>query len=128
MTTTNKILYGIFGAGAVLYGVLTLIFPAWLVKEGSSSTLLSHLLREEGAAAVFIGLMFLWCIPNYERRRSVHYFLMVLALLMAAIHWFDFFAGHSGWLSPLYNSVPFLVLLVMAVMSRRLSSLSGSVV
>jgi hypothetical protein len=62
--------------------------------------------------------MAFWCIFNYERRRSVHYFLMVLTFLLAAIHWGDYFAGHLGWMSPLYNSVPFLVLSLMAVLCR----------
>jgi len=43
---------------------------------------------------------------------------MIFAFLLAAIHWFDYFAGNLGWLSPLYNSVPFVVLSIMAVLSR----------
>ena len=121
--TTNKIIYAVFGAVAVLYGVATLVNPAVLVSEATTFPL-SHVMREEGASAIFVGLMFLWCIPNYAGRRSVHYFLMLFALLLAAIHWFDFFAGRIGWLSPLYNSVPFVVLLVMAALSRRLTATS----
>jgi len=41
-----------------------------------------------------------------------------LALLLAAIHWFDHFAGYIGWSGPLSNSVPFLVLSGMAILSR----------
>lgn len=33
----------------------------------------------------------------------MHYFLMAFAFLIAAIHWFDYFAGHLP-MSPLYNS------------------------
>jgi hypothetical protein len=62
--------------------------------------------------------MSLWCIFNYERRRSVHYFLMVFAFLLAAIHWHDHLAGPLPWLSPINNSVPFVVLLIMAVIGR----------
>jgi hypothetical protein len=121
----NKIIYAVFGAVALLYGLGTLVNPALLVPEARAFPL-SHIMREEGAAAIFVGLMFLWCIPNYLRRQSVHYFLMLFTLLLAAIHWFDFFAGRIGWLSPLYNSVPFLVLLVMAALSRRLTGANGS--
>ncbi len=48
----------------------------------------------------------------------MHYFLVVFALLLAVIHWHDYFAGHLPWMSPLYNTVPFVVLLTMAVLSR----------
>ncbi len=126
MATVNKILYGIFGVAALLYGIVTLVAPAALMSEAARSFPLTHIMREQGAAGVFIGLMFFWCIPNYERRRGVHYLLMVFAFLLAAIHWFDFFAGHLRWLSPLYNSVPFAVLLLMAALSRRLGGSSDS--
>ena len=126
MATANKIIYAIFGAGALLYGFVTLFAPAALMSDAAHSFHLAHIMREEGAAGIFIGLMAFWCIPNYERRRSVHYFLMVFTFLLAAIHWFDFFAGNLRWLSPLYNSVPFTVLLVMAVLSRGRASSSDS--
>ena len=121
MKTVNKVVYGIFGALALLYGIAALISPALVAGNSARSFPLSHLIREQGAAGVFIGLMALWCVVNYERRRSVHYFLMAFAFLLAAIHWFDYFTGHIGWMSPIYNSVPFTILLVMAVLSPRIS-------
>lgn len=118
MKKVNSVIYGLFGSLAILHGVVTLVSPSVLVSEAAQSFHLAHNLKEQGAAAIFIGLMALWCIFNYERRRSVHYGLMVFAFLLAAIHWSDYFAGHLPWISPLYNSVPFLVLLAMAVFSR----------
>jgi len=112
------IIYGLFGTGAIVYGVVTLLSPTVLVSEAAQSFHLTHILREQGAASIFIGLMAFWCIFNYERKKSVHYGLMVLTLLLAAIHWWDHFAGHLGWMSPLYNSVPFAVLLAMAALDR----------
>jgi len=63
--------------------------------------------------AIFIGCMLLWCVFNYERRRPVHYFLIVFAFLLAAIHWSDYLSGHLNWMSPLYNTAPVILLLVM---------------
>lgn len=122
MKKINSVIYGLFGAGAILYGATALLFPAALLSGAAQSVGLAHILREQGAAGVFIGLMAFWCIFNYERRRGVHYCLMVFAFLLAAIHWFYYFAGHLPWMSPLYNSVPFLVLLIMAVFSRTRES------
>ena len=119
MKKANSVIYGVFGAASIAYGVVNLLFPAFMVREAGSSFVLSHILREQAAAAIFVGLMFLWCILNYERRGKVHCFLMVFALLLAAIHWVDYFSGHLNWMSPLYNTVPLMVLALMALLSRR---------
>src|SRR5262249_14425504 len=52
----NSVIYGILGAGAIAYGVVNLLFPAFMVREAGSSFVLSHILREQAAAAIFIGL------------------------------------------------------------------------
>ena len=118
MKKMNQIIYGVFGIGAILFGVLALLFQGALLSEAHRLFPTTHIFREEGAAAIFVGLMSLWCIFNYERRTSVHYFLIVFAFLIAAIHWADYLAGYLPWMSPLYNSVPFIVLTAMAVLSR----------
>jgi hypothetical protein len=48
----------------------------------------------------------------------VHYFLIGFAFLLAAIHWFDYLNGHLNWISPLYNTVPFIVFLLMLIPAR----------
>jgi len=118
MKKTNSVIYGLFGAGAILYGAAALLFPAVLESNAAQSFRFAHILREQGAAAIFIGLMAFWCVFDYERRTGVHCCLMVFTFLLAAIHWCDYFAGHLSWMSPLYNSVPFLVLLTMAALDR----------
>jgi hypothetical protein len=115
----NSVIYGILGVGAIAYGVVNLLFPSFMVAEAGQSFHVSHILREQGAAAIFIGLMSLWCILNYERRRPVHHFLIVFAFLIAAIHWFDYLTGHLPWMSPLYNTVPLIVLASMALIARK---------
>ena len=122
MKKVNQIIYGVFGVGAILYGVAALLFQGVLLSEARRSFPMTHVFREEGAAAIFIGLMSLWCIFNYERRAGVHHFLTVFAFLIAAIHWWDYIGGHLPWMSPLYNTVPFLVLSIMAVLSRSRES------
>jgi uncharacterized membrane protein len=118
MKKTNQIIYAVFGVGAILFGVVALLFQGALLSEARRTFPMTHVFREEGAAAIFVGLMSLWCIFNYERRAAVHYFLMVFASLIAAIHWFDYFAGDLPWISPLYNTVPLIVLSLMLVLDR----------
>jgi len=113
MRRVNRIIYSVMGAFAIIYGVANLFFPSSLVKEAARSFPLSHVMREQAAMAIFIGCMFLWCVFNYARRAVVHYFLMVFAFLLAAIHWFDYLSGHLNWISPLYNTAPLVLLLLM---------------
>jgi hypothetical protein len=103
---------------AILLGVTVLLFPSVLTSEAERTGPLIHILREEGAAGIFIGLMSIWCIFNYEKRNPVHYFLIVYALLMAAIHWFEYLTGNRRLMSPLLNTVPFAVFVLMALLSR----------
>jgi hypothetical protein len=118
MKKAGLVIYGLFGAIAIVYGITNLLVPAFMVPESTQSFLLSHILREQAAMAIFIGCMFLWCIFNYERRRTVHYFLIIFTFLLAAIHWFDYLSGHLNWRSPLLNSVPVVLLTVIALLSR----------
>ena len=118
MRRVNSIIYAVLGAVAIIYGVANLFFPTFMVPEAGRMFVLSHILREQAAMAIFIGCLFLWCIFNYERRAAVHYFLIVVAFLLAAIHWFDYLTGHLNWMSPLYNTVPLIILVLMAVQMR----------
>jgi hypothetical protein len=115
MTKIHKVIYLVFGSFAILFGLATLLVPAWLVSEAHQSFHLIHNLREQGAAIVFLGSMSLWCFFNYDRNRVVHYLLTLFTLLLSGIHWFDFSQGHLPLISPLYNTVPFLVFAVMAL-------------
>lgn len=109
----NCAFYGIAGVGTLLGGLLGVIAPGMFPLPTDS-----HFVREASAAAVFIGLMLLWCIPNYDRRHTVHAFFMILTLLMALIHWYEFFLDRRSWTSPIINSVPFLAFAAMVPTSR----------
>jgi len=113
MRRFNGIVYAVLGVFAIIYGVANLFFPAMLVKEAAFDFPLSHILREQAALAIFLGCMSLWCIFNYERRRAVHYFLIMVTTLFAWIHWFDYLTGHLNWRAPLYNTAPVILLLAM---------------
>jgi hypothetical protein len=115
MRKINIVLYALIGAGAVLFGVAALFSPTFLESEAVQSGELRHILREQGAAVVFLGLMSFWCIVHYEQRRGVHYFLVLFGLLLAGIHWNDYLQGTRPIMSGVINSVPLLVLLVMSI-------------
>jgi uncharacterized protein DUF4345 len=115
----SSVVYGIFGTVAIVFGVAALLFPGAVEPEATESTHLAHLLREQGATTVFLGLMSFWCIFNYDRRRLVHLFLTLFTFFIAGIHWFDYLGGRRPLLSGILNTVPFAILLAMAVLDRR---------
>jgi hypothetical protein len=108
----NQALYCTFGAGSIAFGLFSLFS-----RHRSSPLEQGHLERELGAAAVFIGLIALWCLFHYERRHLVHGSLIVFAALDSWVHWQDFFAGHRGARSVAYNSVPLAVLLLISALT-----------
>ncbi|HEX5054002.1 MAG TPA: hypothetical protein VFZ65_19645 [Planctomycetota bacterium] len=72
-----------------------------------------HQSRELGAFAVFLGWMHVWCLRHYERRLPVHAGLVLFAALLSGIHWREWVVGARTIVSPLVNSVPFVVLAAM---------------
>ena len=117
MKKVSLLVYGIYGAVALLVGVTALLFPTTL--EPDAPARLVHILREGGAASVFVGLVSFWLLFHYEQRRTVHLLLTVFAFLIAGIHWFDYFGGRKPLASALLNSVGFAVLLTMIIFSPR---------
>ena len=55
MKKANQIIYGLYGALAILLGVTVLLFPSVLTSEAERTGPLIHILREEGAAEFLSG-------------------------------------------------------------------------
>ena len=110
--------YVVFGALGVGLGLAVLAVPALAVPRDAFSPLTAHLVREQGAEGVFIGLMAFWCLLHFEQRRPVHYALLLFTALFACIHWADYFVGQRHLLSPLINSLPFLALATTAPLAN----------
>ena len=108
MKKVTRVVYGIFGALAMILGALALVKPALALPPESYSPLTAHLIREQSAGGIFIGLMALWCLFNYDDRRPVHLALVLFTALFAGIHWAEFLHGRRQLLSPILNSLPFV--------------------
>ena len=118
-TKAAKLVYVVFGTIAIVFGLANLLAPSVLHSELAQLFPLMHNLREQGAAFVFLGLMSLWCSFNYEQSKLVHYFLTIFNLLIAGIHWFDFLKGDLPLVSPLFNSIAFVVFVTLAITRYR---------
>jgi len=117
MKKISFLVYSLYGCVAILAGLTALLFPNTL--EPDASARLVHILREGGAALVFVGLISFWLLFHYDQRRTVHLLLTVFAFLIAGVHWFDYFGGRKPLASALLNSVGFVVLLAMIIFSPR---------
>lgn len=111
MIWAARAVYAVFGTLAIGLGVLALLDPAVALPPEARSPLTAHLIQEQGAEGVFIGIMALWCLFHLERRRPVHLALLLFAALFAAIHWAEYLHGRRHIASPLLNSIPFVALL-----------------
>ena len=105
MKTPALTIYAVFGGFALLAGTAALIAPS-LVTGPDTTPLTSHLIREQAAGFIFIGLMLLWCVRNFDRRRPVHWGMVVFTALFAMIHWADYLQHHRDLVSPLVNTIP----------------------
>lgn len=119
MKRIGPIIYVALGTGAIAFGVTALLSPGTLESGAIESVALRHILKEEGAASIFIGLVAFWCIFDSERRWGVHHLLTMFAILIAAIHWVDYFGGNRPLISALLNSIPFLALLTLTLLHKR---------
>lgn len=108
MKTFTLVVYAVAGVGALLAGIVALIIPGQILPPDARTALTIHLIREEAVAFVFIGMMLLWCVRNFERRRPVHVGLVVFTGLFAVIHWLGYEGGGVS-LSAIVNTIPFLV-------------------
>lgn len=114
MRTLTVTVYALFGTLALVAGLVALVAPGVIIPDAVSSPLTAHLVREQAAGFVFIGLMFFWCLTHFEQRRVVHWALLVFTVLFAGIHWRDYLSAQREIISPLINSIPVLLLAVTA--------------
>ena len=119
MRALTVTVYALFGTLALVAGVVALATPGVIVSEASASPLIAHLTREEGAAFVFIGLMFYWCLAHYEQRRPIHLAFLAFIILFAGIHWHDYLQSQRDIMSRVINTIPVLLLAVTSPFARE---------
>src|SRR5262245_55281276 len=113
MRSRTRAVYGILGALMLGVSLVGLLKPALILPAEECTPLTAHLVREQAAGGVSIGLMALWCLFHQRQRRDVHLGLLIFTALFAAIHWLEFVQGRRHIASPLLNSLPFLALLAI---------------
>ena len=123
MPTFAKAVYLLFGVLALAASAVVLFWPSALV-DASDPPVITHLLQEQAAAFVFIGLMCLWCRQHFSQRQPVHTALLVFAVLYAGVHWWGVLDGDSP--SPGSYATLALVVLLAAISPRRIGTGTGT--
>ena len=118
MTAATRGTYAVFGTLALLAGIAALFRPT-LVLPDVYSQLTVHLIREEAACFIFVGLMFFWCLFHFAERRPVHLALLAFTAIFAGIHWADYLRDLRHLSSPMVNTLPVIILAVTAPWANR---------
>ena len=120
MRTVTRGTYVVFGTLALLAGIVALVRPT-LILPDVHSQLTAHLIREEAACFIFVGLMFFWCLLHFAGRRPVHLALLLFTAIFAGIHWADYLRDRRHLSSPLVNTVPVIILAITAPWADRVA-------
>ena len=119
MHTFARGLYGLIGALALAAASVVLVWPSAIVTPEQPGVV-THLLQEQAALFVFVGLMCFWCVRHFSQRQPVHAALFVFVVLFAAVHWWGvLFEGDAPSLGGYATLVP--VALFAAIWPRGLA-------
>jgi hypothetical protein len=119
MTAFTKVVYALLGTFAVVAAAVALVWPELALPPGLALPMVLHLVREQAALFIFIGLMFFWCLTHYEQRGPVHLALLAFIVVFAGVHWLDYVSGRAGIVGPLINTIPVALIAVTMPFGRR---------
>ena len=119
MIAFTKLVYGVLGALSLAAAVVALVRPDVALPPNLALPIARHLVREQAALFIFVGLMFFWCLRNFEQRRPVHLALLVFIVVFAGVHWLDFVSGRAGIVGPLINTIPVALIAVTTPLGRE---------
>ncbi len=118
-----------FGLGLLFIagGLLAIFSPTIGLPDVETSTdsgviladWLIHSTMELGTAFVGIGAMLLWLAFHWKEAKWMNYVVFLFFSLLAGLHWFEFFLGNRDIFSPLFNSVPMVLVILVIIIRKR---------
>ena len=108
MHAATRVLYWAVALIGVVGGTAAAFAPSLVLPEAQPGTLASHLVREQGAGFVFIGLVAAWCARHEPARRPAHYVFLIFTGLLAVIHWMGYLSSGHYVQAAIANSIPFV--------------------
>ena len=125
-----RAVYAAFALAMLTLGSAALVLPYGVFPETAAALgdEAVHIAQEAGAALVALALFCAWYALHYECSWVGHAILTVFFVLIAAIHWADYFREMRSLSSPLLTSLPAVIFVALGVMRRRavLPSREGS--
>jgi ABC-type uncharacterized transport system permease subunit len=123
MSTTARLIYRAVGAVVLALAGVALLKPSAALPPDAYSALSAHLVQEQGAMALFLGFLAL-AAPSFSihSRRMVHLAFLIFTLVFSLLHWTEFFAARRHLVSPLANSIPFVLFVLLTPFVFRAES------
>lgn len=119
MTTFTRAFYWVLGVSTLLAAAVVLVRPQVILSPDAYTPLTAHLMREEAALFVFVGLMSFWCLRHFAERRPVHLAMLAFATIFAGIHLWGYLQHPDHIQSVVANALPVALLAVTAPWSRN---------
>ncbi|MEZ4778333.1 MAG: hypothetical protein R2786_03025 [Flavobacteriaceae bacterium] len=117
----KSIVYGILGLLFSIGGSIGLINPkqnATATNEQIAQDLI-HTTMELGAAILPIGFLLIWSALNPKKVQKLNYFFILFFLLFASIHWYEYLLGNRQIESPLLNSIPLILIIIVFAFNTK---------
>jgi hypothetical protein len=117
----NLTIYVLVGLAFLALGGLAFFFAGDQnpVQDGEAILEVNHIIREAGAAHIFVGLSCFWCAFNFKKSRGFHYVLLFFFGLLSIQHWMDYMHDLRPLSSGLVNSIPFFLFLLIGRGKRK---------
>jgi hypothetical protein len=123
----TKIVYGLFGVFFVLVGGSVLLWNTGLLPVAVRNMIddyaqgdgrLLHVIQEWGNAHLLLGLLTFWFIRHYDQSQAYHWAMTAYFAVDALIHWFHVAGPPESIVSPLINTVPFVLFVTLGLLRR----------
>jgi len=133
MTLNSKIItgiYGMLGAVFLLLGLLGLFQPKLSLQAFDNVDLstpiiakladtIVHFTMELSASIIALGSLLLWGSFKVTTSKKLDYLFVGYFVLFSGLHWFEFFQDNRTIMSPLINSIPLFLFIIILLLRPK---------
>lgn len=135
MKIISKIIYVILGVILFLGGGIALFNSTMAIPNiedfeiASNESVLqlvdgfAHILKETGAAVIAIAALHFFGLFKFEKMTEINIILLLFWVIMAGIHWYEFILGNRTITSPLINSIPAILIIIVILFRKKIKAL-----
>ena len=117
----KSIIYGILGFIFSIGGIIGLVYPDANIPNNINEVReILHATMELASAIIPIGFLLIWSAFNVRKTIKLNYFYLLFFLLFSGVHWYEFLIGNRQVLSPLFNSIPMILIIIVILLPSSL--------